>query len=508
MEEQKELKKDQIRLVRDQLQRILSIVRRSFRHVGKASLLFFLGCLVALGLALAKKRLYFSEAVILYRRLISANYLGGNDAQTNSAENISMRLQETLLARPYLKQIIDEFKLYPEIVDKRGYVQAVDNLRKMIGFNMEGGDTFHVSFTGPSPELAQKVTAKLARSLIEKEEKGRRLSADRTVGFLREEQLRVTNALKEREKALAEFLALYPEFAQEDVAGLGPQGRTAGAAVRARAQLQRKIDPTFLALQRQSRRIKDAIKHGTTGTAMRDPMLLERLHEAEQDLANSREALRNAKEQFTELHPTVQATKRREEMTRQRVENLKKAVAASTHFQGGNKVNKEELNVRAGQIDDQIDQYRSRKSKALRSSSAANEIVTLETNWTQLNREVQEAREQYLRMEERVFRATLEASANVGGQIAQLEIIDPAYLPTRPATMGRTMMTMAGVALSAFLAMVLMLGLAVLDDRVYDRLDIERLGIAEILAEVPKTERPWNLKMFLEKLPKWRNRSG
>jgi hypothetical protein len=43
----------------------------------------------------------------------------------------------------------------------------------------------------------------------------------------------------------------------------------------------------------------------------------------------------------------------------------------------------------------------------------------------------------------------------------------------------------AGLAVAFFVAAVRMLGLAVVDDRLYNRLDVERIG-APLLIEIPK----------------------
>jgi hypothetical protein len=55
--------------------------------------------------------------------------------------------------------------------------------------------------------------------------------------------------------------------------------------------------------------------------------------------------------------------------------------------------------------------------------------------------------------------------------------------------MGRTATVGAGLAVFGFLAAVMMLGLALLDDRLYDHLDIARLEIGDLLIEVPRLEK-------------------
>jgi capsular polysaccharide biosynthesis protein len=65
-------------------------------------------------------------------------------------------------------------------------------------------------------------------------------------------------------------------------------------------------------------------------------------------------------------------------------------------------------------------------------------------------------------------------------------VIDPAFVPTHAAKPGRTTLVGAGMAIAALLAILLALGLAMLDDRLYDRVDVERLALLPLLSVVPK----------------------
>jgi uncharacterized protein involved in exopolysaccharide biosynthesis len=83
-----------------------------------------------------------------------------------------------------------------------------------------------------------------------------------------------------------------------------------------------------------------------------------------------------------------------------------------------------------------------------------------------------------------VFRAQIDASqkaAEAGGRLAP---IDPAFKPVRPSGPGKTIFLMAGMALFLSLGLALAVGLAVIDDRLYRRADLDHLGIA-VLAVIP-----------------------
>src|SRR5260370_13912952 len=63
--------------------------------------------------------------------------------------------------------------------------------------------------------------------------------------------------------------------------------------------------------------------------------------------------------------------------------------------------------------------------------------------------------------------------------------VAPAFRPTHPAKPGRTLMAATGMVVSLLLALSLALGCALLDDRVYDRTDLERLELGAPTALVP-----------------------
>ena len=65
-----------------------------------------------------------------------------------------------------------------------------------------------------------------------------------------------------------------------------------------------------------------------------------------------------------------------------------------------------------------------------------------------------------------------------------LTVIDPAFKPMRPTGTGKTIYLMAGMVLFLGLGTALAIGLALIDDRIYRRGDIDPLGIP-VLATIP-----------------------
>jgi len=483
------------------------MIRRSFRFWAPAMALVFIGGAASIAFAFTRPRIYKSECLILYREGIRSSDLGGPDSGGDPARKLGMKLKEMVLSRTRLQQIIDEFRLYPLIVEDRGYVDAVDEMRAHIAFRVKDGDTFGLSFEGEDARRVQAVTARLSEALIGENTKTRAEQAEVTKEFLDVEKQRTESELKEKETNLAKFLAKHPEFAKETAA---PSAGTAIRATASKTPAAKVSDPTLLALEREAGRIQErlgmqtAVKKKKPGEPEADPKLTAEKANAEADLNAAQKELAEKLAQFTEQHPDVRAAKVRVKTAETRLKRASDAFLAGSAVQ---QAKKEEQDLNEGIIDratlenelrkvnDEIAAHRNKVKQQNESaapqaeSQGASWIVALETDWTRLNREVAEARERNQNLQTKQFNASMAESAAASGRNRQMVIVDPAYKPTHPAKPGRAIIAGAGLAASMMLAIVLALGCALLDDRLYDRVDIERLELAPLLGVVPKGEK-------------------
>lgn len=473
----------------DQLQRVVTLVRRSFSHFWKAAVLGAVIVAIALGVALLKRRVYLSEAVVLYRPGIDPSALGNVTAgPREDTKEIGARLEELLKARPRLSKILDKFQLYPKLLQKRGYVEAVDRMRRDIRFTVGQGDTFHIAFLADTPLLARDVTAELASSLIEQETSLRQEQAEATLAFLTSETKRLQQELNRRQAEVAKFLSANPEFALEE------QRDTPGASIRAMRQRMRKAAQgggVLAVLQRQASRLRAQLANpdAPVPTAPADPQLIAAKERAEEDLREATSTLNRNKSNYTERHPDVIAAEKRLAQAKAALARVKEAVRASQRLRAPKKTDaaaKEAMKERLADLERQIANTRRAPKSVTVTTKASDRIVALETQWQKVNRDARQARDAYVKLEERLFKARLSASSESTKKSAQLRIVDPAFEPTKPAGLGRTVIVAGGMVVAAFLGGLLMLGLAFVDHRIYDRLDIERLGIAPVLVEVPR----------------------
>ena len=494
---------NQVRTARDRIDRVLAIALRTRRFIGPALVVVVLGAVGSLAYAMLKKRVFKSETLILYREGIRSTDIVGGEDQGDRAQKLGLRLKEMVLSRTRLEQIIKEAKLYPALVDERGMIDAVDEMRKHIAFRVQDGDTFGLSFEGPEPETVQAVTAKLADALLAENSRTNSEQAEVTKEFLDKEKDRLEKELKEKETLLAQFLAKHPEFARESAQPgqnqAGASIRAASAANAARAATAPRGDSTLASLEREAGRLQERLGMPVThkrGEVQADPQLVAAKEDAAAELKQAQKDLADKQSEFTEEHPDVRSARARVKVAQDKYKRASDAVAFSMNVQQQKSAAKEEdegyidrgaLENQLKRINDEIAEYKRHKADAAPApTTVASSVVALETDWVRLNREVVAVRERFQNLQDKEFKAQMVESAAATGRTAQMVVVDAAFLPKHAAPPGRTTLMAVGLAATLALSALFALGLALVDDRIYDRDDIERLGMLPLIGVVPR----------------------
>jgi len=479
-----------VRTPRDHVDQLLALLRRTARYWWAAATVVVLDGIVSFALAWEHKPVYKSETIMLYRETIRTSYLGGEEDR-DPARKLGLRLKEMMLSRARLQSLIDEFKLYPDIVDERGYVDAVDEMRNHITFRPRDGDTFGLSFVGEDADRVQKVTARLADVLIEENAKSRTQQASETREYLEAEKKHAADELEAKFVELEKFLAKHPEFTQD------VQKRK-----EAQTSAAKSGDPALLPLEREAARLKERLGMPASHKATLDPRLAARITEAEADLAAAQRELAEKSRMFTEQHPDVRAARQRVRQADDRLSRLNDPTALLELAKSSRlapqpadepEVDRAALQAQLDRINREIEAYKARKARQNpagkddnNAKTGENWIVKLESDWARLNRDVTEARERVSALETRLFKVELVAGSETGARAAQIDVIDPAYRPMRPFKGAKRTILGIGVVVSFLFGSLLALVAGLLDDRLYDRLDVERLELAPLLVVVPR----------------------
>ena len=458
------------RIASDNLEPVLRLARRTLRFWPAAMLVLVLGVAATVAVVKMRPRQYRSEAVLHYREGMQWNPNEGY-----SARRMGQRLKETLLARTQLAKIIEELGLYPKLVSAGRTSEAVNAMLLATSFKLGDGEIFVISHTADTPEEAQRVTARLTAVLIDENTTFRSSQAVVTREFLEAERKRNEADLAAKEAEHFRFLAKHPEFLQE-------QG-SSGGALRARAKPA--DDGTAIAaLRREELRLRSQL--ASPGRAPVDPAVGAR--DAEAKLKAAQQNLATLRASYTDEHPDVRSAAARVQAAETAYRRASAALEAS-----GTAGASPDLQAQLTLVQQEIASALQRSSPPdardplAASSDSATRVVALETEWTRLNREVAEARERLAQLDSKQFTASMTLSTLMSGQAGRIVVIDPAFLPAGPVGMSDTRLFLMGLALTLLLSVGLATALSLLDDRIRDRVDVERLGLAPLLVEVSET---------------------
>ncbi|MEQ1848467.1 MAG: Wzz/FepE/Etk N-terminal domain-containing protein, partial [Nitrospira sp.] len=170
------------------------------------------GIVIASVLCVALPKSYRSSTVILIEnQKIPDEYVKGIGA--GNIEERLMMIQQQLMSRSLLSQILEEYKLYEGVVRHDGLESAIEKLRKSILVETVGTsspkrktvEAVTISFANQDPMTAMKVTAKLASLFIEENLKVREQLVTGVSVFLEQELQEAKKALEAKEQALSQY---------------------------------------------------------------------------------------------------------------------------------------------------------------------------------------------------------------------------------------------------------------------------------------------------------------
>jgi DNA repair exonuclease SbcCD ATPase subunit len=332
---------------------------------------------------------------------------------------------------------------------------------------------------------------------VEQNRQYRTEQAQATKQFLEAEQKRMAADLSQKEQKLAMFLADHPEFAQD----AATSASAAGASVRAAARSSATVDTGLDALERQARRLRSQLASPDPPPASAfmgpsiDPKAAEAIAAAESALADARRDLQDKQSKYTQQHPDVVEAQNKVRAALARLNQAKAAArpasAPMTETPSSPEERREELKTQLARVEAAIAAAKRGQSAAVPedNSGESNRVVTLETQWSSLNREVNETREQHEQIQTRLFRATMVATVEASGQASQMVVVDDAYKPKRPSRRGAKRTGAIAAFVVLMVGATIALGLGLLDDRVYEERDLKKLALGPIVHVVPSPVR-------------------
>ncbi len=480
---------------RDRLQSLVDLARKTWRYWWLVAVFAVVGGGLSLAFALTRPRAYQSWAVLFYQERIQTGLLSPN-REESVQRGIGDRYRELLLARAQLQHIIGDPKLDPFPKEKDPDVK-IDKLRLVVRFESRGANAFRIVFTDSDPDRARRVVEKLTKLLQERDESLRNELAANTVAFVTEQEKTGNAQLRKTEQALNEFLARHPEFVSDS-----NTAQNEGAAFRASKPKAPVVtgNSRLAVLERQRARIQQRLEAPADAPpiTVQAPMTPERqaaeaaVAEAQRAVSAANRALLDAQSKFTEKHPSVIGAQERLDTANQALRAARAAVPpdVETVVRPATAEDRVKLQREIQQIEQQIAAEQNRSGKTPEATEVATDrVVKLETEYADLRRARDDARERAQTFADQAFRAKQDADQKRAEQGGRLSIVDPAFRPVQPSGPGKTIFLMAGMILFLSLGLSLAVGLAVIDDRLYRRVDIDSLGITVLAVIPPHDER-------------------
>src|SRR5262249_7933762 len=173
-----------------------------------------LSCAVILFTTILPK-VYVSETLILIRpRDVPKDFV--KDLVAGSVEQRLASIEQTVLSRTNLIQILSEFEKEQPEYEGLNVEQKILKLRKQINVNFQfenrGGvqlplTYFRITYQNRNPELAQKITSKLTSLFIEQDNRTREDQVTGTTGFLSDELEKLSQEIKKSDAELKDLKA-------------------------------------------------------------------------------------------------------------------------------------------------------------------------------------------------------------------------------------------------------------------------------------------------------------
>jgi hypothetical protein len=502
---------------RDRINRVKVIARRALQHWLVATLILLVGGCLSIVFAMNSKSVYRSEAIIQFR----AGFKVGKQEEgpAERAARVKPKLEEGVKSRARLERMIKEFGLYQDTVKSQGIITAIDEMRdKYVGFRGKDSDRFVISFENDNPEMARKVTQRLAETLVDEYGKENLGAVKQQVEFLTDQENKQLTELETANRELTTFLASHPEFAAEmkkagGGTGTGPGisisgGTTAGGGT---APVVLSGDPALNALLRQRQRIEGQLKAmqgGGSATAVVPPELESRRNRAvsERDAAQNTMNEANAElgriraSGVSDEHPDMRAVKGKVTAAKNQLagadaklreidQEIKLSQQQSTVAPTAENIDK--LKKELAATDAQIAAQRG-GGKPVAAVDAGpvkvedTSVIGLETTFQRLIRRTQETRTQLNELKEQVNKARLELASEQAKSSDSIDIAEAAFLPTKPSKGGKSKVAMTGGAIALVIALAYAVGRVAFSDRIIDGGDVEAMQVIPVLGVLPK----------------------
>ena len=483
-------------------QRYVGIVRR--RHL-QFLIPLFVGWTVVWGVSWVLPPRYLSTTLILVEQpTMPKDYV-----TPNVSDDLQQRMQsitQQILSRTRLLRIIDQFNLYVRPHSHLSPDQKVESMRKDIGIELvkDGNQitAFNVSYSSRDPRVAQEVTSQLTNLFINENLEVRQQQSEDTTQFLE-------GRLETARKTLADQEEKIREFKTQHVGELPAQvGSNLQILAGLQSQLQTEEDALNTAKQQrvyletlvnQYRSLQSAPKTAGGAPTVGLPAI-------DAELDKLRAQLADLSSHYTDRHPDVRKLKQQiaeTEKTRDRIiADLKvknsapadpdaattqdpsatsDASSPMVQLQGQLQSNRVEVANRERAVADL-------KIKVVDYQARLNQEPVREQQLSDLTRGYDQSKANYDELLKKKNDSAMATSMELLQQGERFRIIDAPSLPAKPEFPNRLKFCGIGLGIGLALGVLVAGAFEMMDDRVYDEKELQKLLPVAVISEIPSLE--------------------
>lgn len=461
-------------------------LRLAVRRAPAMLLLFLVSSALGVLLALRLPTTYETTARLIVQSQQISETLAASTVQINALEEVRI-LQEQLLTRANLLEIADDHDVF-EMRDQMLPSDIVDSMRDATrilstgGANRRGGPQpvlVSVEFNARTPQIAADVVNDYVTRLLAENARIRAGAAGETLEFFEQEVQRLGTELDLRSAAISEF--------QRENADALPDDQDF------RLSRMTLLQERLSAVERERRNLENTRTRTieifeATGRLGAAPAA--NLSPEERELTELERELSRALTTFSETAPQVQQLKRRIELLRDEVAALQAAPGASAPAAGTGP--EALLALQMAELDSRIEALEIQRAE-IESEIADLEDAIARTplnaiTLSGLQRDYDNLRGQYDSGVARLAQASVGERIEVSARGQRITLIEPAAVPTSPASPNRVVIAAGGIGMGLALAVGFFLLMELLNSKIRRPAEItSKLGITP-LAVLPYME--------------------
>lgn len=396
-------------------------------------------------------------AVLVEPQKVPADYV--KPTISTNIEDRLRTIEPQIKNRDNLVRIIQELDLYPELRRQGLLGTAVDQMRRDLIVDLQGGNTFFIFFYGRDPVKVARTANRVAEAFIDSNLKLRENQAEGTSEFLEGELDRTKQRLELQEARIAEFKQL----------NMGDLPEQRDTNLRAVEQLQTKLEINMEALDKAETRkllLQSQIaelRRGagrplvTGGGVVMAPAAPSRLEQLRAQLAELRS-------RYTDQHPDVIRTQAEIEQL-EKLERRKPApsAAAAAPADDDDEPARVDPTLRAelASVDLEIRSLKSERERILgdisRVQARLENVPRVEQELLSLTRDYDNIKNSYESLLDKRLNARLYENLEKSQQGERFTIIERALPPTAPYSPNKLLTLAAGLLAGALVGLLAVL---------------------------------------------------